>query len=190
MHRIILPLIAALPLLTGCGGTPTRSVSLNSWQSNVEHYVKDTGRGDPASLGRTTLPDGRHGFAVIGDPIVKSSTDATGVLLGFRHYRGKPAFIYLVGLINHGQVTDIRLAAVSFDNSKAQWTMSPANKSALEAYERYKADLWHQRFPDRKDAPPEYQTFPSPDDGFTLDPTGNSYTATHTASAVKWTLPA
>ena len=78
MHRL-LPALLLLPLLTGCGGANARSVSPSSWQNNVEHYVKDFGHNDPASLGRVTLPDGRRGFAMIGDPIVKSSTDASGV---------------------------------------------------------------------------------------------------------------
>src|SRR2546421_7194772 len=98
--RLIAPCVAvSLLVFTGCASSPSQSVSLPIWQKAVEQYVREAGQGDPSALGDVTLPDGRHGFAVLGDPIVKNSTDAVGVLLGHRPLNGKLAFIYLVGVV-------------------------------------------------------------------------------------------
>lgn len=181
--------VAMLVAVTGCGGGGSRSVSFKSWQGDVEQYVKVQGKGDPASLRTVTLPDGRHGFSTIGGPIVSESTDANGVLVGYRPVKGQPAFIYLVGMVEKGKVHDVHVAAVSFQGDRAQWTQGPANQAALAAYEKYKDAEWRRRFPGRAEAPAEYLTFPSPDDAFQVTDSGNSVIVTHTASGAKWTLP-
>src|SRR5437763_92600 len=99
MRRIFLPVSLVLFLLVGCGSS-SRSVSFPSWQKQVEQYVHEQGKGDPTVLRDVTIADGQKGFAVLGSPDRGNATDAVGVLLGHRAIRGRPSFVYLVGLVN------------------------------------------------------------------------------------------
>jgi hypothetical protein len=180
---LFLALIAAM---AGCASS--HQVTYPEWQHGVEKYVHDFGKGDPTTLRDMKIPDGRRGFALLGDPLPNNSTDAVGVLLAHRPIDGRPSFIYLVGLVDKEQVSDIRLAVLAIDNGQFRWHLSPANASSLQAYRKFKETLWRQRFPGRSAAPAEYLNFPGPDDVFTVEEGTDRVRAVHQASGAVWML--
>lgn len=178
----------------GCGAnTPSRSVTFDTWREGLEKYVDNVGKGDPAVL-RDTTYQGRPAFAQIGDPIAAEGTDAIGVLLGHKPVAGRPSFIYLVGLVKKEVVEDIRLAvaqAIPSQGQKTQfkWILDKEDKEATQRYVNYRKQLFAQRFPGRKDVPPEYTSFPGEGDVFDLSVTPAEVTATHAPSGAVWRLP-
>jgi hypothetical protein len=175
----ILHSVFCICLFTGCGGPNNQTVSLPIWQQHVEQYVHDFGKDDPTSLRDLTIPDGRKGFAVNGSPLPKDSTDAVGLLLAHRPVDGRPAFIYLVGIVDKEKLTDIRLAMLTFDNGKSHWHVSPANAGALETYRRSHPSTAGKE---------SVQNFPAANDVFNLDVAGGRVTAVHAPSGASWTV--
>lgn len=185
-RRFSLMLFVFVALATaGCGGT----ASLASWQNGVERYVQDTGGGDPGVLRDVRLPDGRRGFAVIGNPDPRESTDANAVLLGHISVNGQSRFVYLVGVVERQSVNDIRLATLTINNGKYDWQSGKKDPVALKLYQQFHEKQWRERFPDRKTAPPDYTTFPQASDQFELKVGNQSITATHRDSGAVWELP-
>jgi hypothetical protein len=186
MNRWMLLLIPlSLLACTSCGG----AASIQSWQNGVERYVQSTGGGDPTVLRDTRLPDGRHGFAALGSPDPRASTDANAILPGHQPISGKPGFIYLVGVVEKFVVKDIRLASLTVENGKYNWTVGKKDDDALKTYRAYNDKLWRSRFPDRKTPPVEYTSFPQSADQFELNVSDGAITATHAASGAQWELP-
>jgi hypothetical protein len=183
-HR--LPLIIVLAIFTtGCGG----AASFSSWQEGVERYVQDTGGGDPGVLREVKLPDGRHGFSVLGAPVPRESTDVNAVLLNHIPVNGQPRFIYLVGTVDRQTVKDIRLAMLTINNGKYDWRMSKNDPQAIKSYHQFQDKLWRARFPNRKTAPPEYTSFPHAPDVFDAKVNTDLITVTHRQSGATWELP-
>jgi len=177
-------------LCGGCAGGGTRSVSMDTWREGVETYVNDVGKGDPAVL-RDTTYKGRPAFAQLGNPIAAEGTDAVGVLLGAKPVAGRPAFIYLVGLIDKEKVEQIHLAVcqvIASQGQKAQfkWLVGKDDKDATQRYLNYRKGLFGQRFPGRQDLPPAYTSFPGEGDVFDLAVTPAEVTATHQGSGAIW----
>ena len=177
-------------LCGGCAGGGTRSVSMDTWREGVETYVNDVGKGDPAVL-RDTTYQGRPAFAQLGNPIAAEGTDAVGVLLGHKPVMGRPAFIYLVGLVNKEKVEQIHLAicqVIASQGQKAQfkWLVGKDDKDATQRYQEYRKGLFAQRFPGRQDIPPAYTSFPGEGDVFDLAVTPQQVTATHQGSGAVW----
>jgi hypothetical protein len=191
-NTLVCLLISGLTTVAlGCGGG-SRQASVAAWQKNVEQYVRVQGKGDPAVLRDLTLSDSRRGFAMVGSDVPSESTDANGLLIGFREIDGRGYFIYLVGVVERQRVKEIHLAALTTDGGKMEWKTGPNSSAALDAYCAYNDKLWRGRFPDRKSAPPQYTGFPTPDDHFNMVINGNHVTATHPPSGATWelTLPA
>ena len=184
-------LVAFVTLATGCGGG-ARQASVAAWQKNVEQYVRVQGKGDPAVLRDLTISDSRRGYAMVGSEQPSESTDANGLLIGFRELDGRGYFIYLVGVVERQRVKEIHLAALTTDGGKMEWKTGPNSNAALEAYRACNDKLWRGRFPDRSTPPPQYTGFPTPDDHFHMSISGNRVTATHPPSGATWelTLPA
>jgi hypothetical protein len=114
---LCLSILTLATLSLGCGGG-ARQASVSAWQKNVEQYVRVQGKGDPAVLRDLTLSDSRRGFAVVGSDRPSESTDANGVLIGFREIDGRGYFIYLVGVVERQRVKEIRLAALTTDGGR------------------------------------------------------------------------
>jgi hypothetical protein len=187
--RIALAILVSLILTAGgCASSSNRSVSVSAWQKNVENYVKVQGQGDPTVLRDVTLPDSRKGYAMLGNPIVKDSTDAVGLLLGAPRIDGKPAFVYLVGIVQKGRTTDLRLAVLTFNYGGMKWTISPPNPQSLQAYLKYRVDEWRAASPQRHDVPLQAESFPGPQDVFTLNAVGGQVTASHQPTGASWTV--
>jgi hypothetical protein len=184
----LLVLLLLIPLLCGCNGAASQNTSLPGWQHAVEAYVHDIGKDDPAALGEVQLAGGRLGFAVLGNPVPTESQDAVGVLLAHRPIAGKPAFIYLVGVVNKQEVRDIRLALLTFEDGKPRWSLSPANSAALDAYRKHRDAVWRHQFPGRKDPPADALNFPAASDVFSLSSDAQRITVAHAASGASWTL--
>jgi hypothetical protein len=179
---------ASLLTLTGCGSSAVRSVSLDTWQQNVSQYVKERGDGDPTVLRDVTLADGRKGYAMLGNPVVKDSTDAVGLLVGVPQLNGRPAFVYLVGMDKAGKVEDIRLVAVTIDGHGLHWHIGHPNPAAVQTYLKYREREWRAREPQRKEPPLLAENFPAPDDVFTLTVEPTRLTAVHQATKADWTV--
>jgi hypothetical protein len=174
-------------LCFGCGGG-ARQASVAAWQKNVEQYVRVQGKGDPAVLRDLTLSDSRRGYAMVGGDRPAESSEANGVLLGFREVEGRGYFIYLVGVVEKQTVKEIRLAALTTDGGKVEWKVAPNNTGALSTYRAYNDTFWRQRFPERASPPPQYLGFPTPDDHFSMSVSGNRVTVTHPPSKATWQL--
>jgi hypothetical protein len=174
--------------LTGCNGATSQNTSLPGWQHAVEAYVHDIGKDDPGALGEVQIAGGRPGFAILGNPVPTESQDAVGVLLAHHPVAGKPAFIYLVGVVNKQQVRDIRIAILTFEDGKPHWSLSPANASALDAYRKHRDTAWRQQFPGRKDPPADALNFPAASDVFSLSSDAQRITVAHAASGASWTV--
>jgi hypothetical protein len=170
---------SALFFLGGCNShLMSRSVNLSAWQKNVEKYVKAQGKGDPTVLRDVTLPDGRHGYSMLGGPQVEHNADASGVLLGLEPLGGSPTFVYLVGLREKGKLTDIRLAAVNFSKGKAHWWLGRSNAASLKAYLSYT----QPKTTNKK----SIQNFPAPGDVFKLSVGADRLSASHVQSGATW----
>ena len=189
IHSKLIPLLILLllPLGIGCGGG-SRQATVAAWQKNVEQYVRVQGKGDPAVLRDLTLSDSRRGFSMVGGDRPTESSEANGVLLGFREVEGRGYFIYLVGVVEKQKVNDIRLAALTTEGGKWEWKLAPSDRDALSAYRAYNDKHWRQRFPQRADPPPQYLGFPTPDDHFNMIVSGNRVTVTHPPSGATWEL--
>lgn len=185
---VVVILATALLALTGCGSSATRSINLTAWQHNVEHYVKDQGEGDPTVLRDVTLPDGRKGYAMLGNPVLKDSTDAVGLLLGVPEIAGRPAFVYLVGLNEKGKLNDLRLVAVTVDGRGLHWHVGRPNPAALHTYLSFRDEQWRSHFPGRRDVPLMAENFPAPDDVFTLSVEPGRLTAVQQVTKAAWTV--
>ncbi|CAN5591766.1 hypothetical protein BH09PLA1_BH09PLA1_11130 [soil metagenome] len=186
MNRSILVLLLVIiSSATGCGG----AASLSSWRASVERYVTDTGGGDPGVLRDVKLDDGRRGFAVLGSPNPADSTDVHAVLLRHIPVNGQPRFIYLVGVIERQSVKDIRLATLFIDDGKFDWRTSKKDSQALKQYQQFNERRWRDRFPDRKSAPPEYNSFPQSADQFDVQIGEQLIRASHRESGAAWELP-
>ena len=189
IHSKLIPLLILLllPLGIGCGGG-SRQATVAAWQKNVEQYVRVQGKGDPAVLRDLTLSDSRRGFSMVGGDRPTESSEANGVLLGFREVEGRGYFIYLVGVVEKQKVSEIRLAALTTDGGKMEWKVGPGDTGALSTYRSYNDKFWRQRFPQRASAPPQYLGFPTPDDHFSMSVSGNRVTVTHPPSKATWEL--
>lgn len=189
LHPIVATalLLLCLACAGGCG-SGRRSVTIPAWQKNVEQYVKREGNGDPTILRDVRLPDSRRGYSMLGSDRPAESTDANGVLLGFRDISGRNWFIYLVGLVKQQRVEEIRLAALTFDADKLTWKLGRADPQALEKYRTFKQKQWRERFPQRGLPPPEYLGFPTADDHFQLTVSDGQVTVVNPSSGAQWEL--
>jgi hypothetical protein len=181
--------VTMLSVLLITGGCASNATSIPAWQQSVSAYVREKGGGDPAFLSSASLPvDGRPGFAVIGHHVVEKSTDANGLLIGNEALAGRVWLVYIVGLVKHQEVVDIRLAAMTTDGGKMLWKTGKANKQSLAAYRDYGAKQAHDRFPERKTPPPRYTEFPRRDDIFQLTKADadNTFVATHVGTGAQW----
>lgn len=161
-------------LFVGAGCTSSRTVGVAQWQKDVEHYVR-AHDDDPTVLADVTLPGtARAGFAAIGSPDAKNSSDVSAVLLAHRVVDSQPWFIYLVGSIEREQVREIRLAGLSFREDRFNWKQGPADASALQTY----LGASH-RVP---------RMFPQEGDTFDVEISGAAVTATHRQSGARWEL--
>jgi hypothetical protein len=185
MKRNHYPLASVWMVVIAAGGC-SPAVTIPFWQKSVETYVKEEGGGDPGVLRNMMWKGTHHGFSVISKNYPGASTDANGILLAHQMIADKPWFIFLVGLMQKQKVTDIRAAALSVEGGQFNWRVSGKDDSALKAYRNYNNKLWHDRFPGREDAPPEYLGFPREADVFDLNRNGDEVQVTHPPSGAQW----
>ena len=169
----------------------TSSVTIPKWQEGVERYVREDGRGDPNVLRNVTVETGRPGFGMIADSNPAKSTDAKGVLLGHKLVNDRPWFIYLVGLVNKQNVSELRLAALNVRSGQYRWVLGKNDGNALKSYRNYNESLGRQRSGQSK-APITYHGFPQEADAFDLTVEQNRVSAVHQGSGARWdlTIPA
>ncbi len=178
---VLLCLIAA----GGCA----KGVKISTWQQGVERYVREQGGGDPASLRLVTWKGTRRGFSVFENDVPKKSHDVNGVMLASRRVGETLWIFYLVGRVDKEHVQEIRPVALSFTGGKFHWTVGPADAHAFRTYRKFNDSLWHDRFPDRKEAPIDYLGFPRDEDEFDFQWNDGHVVTTHVASGARWELP-
>ena len=180
--------IAIFFALTACGCQQEQQVSLRTWQDDVEHYVWDQANGDVSALRDLPTPGTWKGFSMINENNPGSSTDINGVLLGNRAVGSKTYLIYLVGLVPHQQVQDIRLAALWASPAGFQWRLTEKNDNSFRMYRDFELAQWRKLFPQRTEGPWSHTGFPSEGDAFKLDISHGKIVATHEQSGASWTL--
>ncbi len=163
-------------------------VSLDTWKQSVEHYVWDQGNGDPTVLRDLPTQGQWKGFAVISENNADSSTDINGLLLGHRQIGQSPYFIFLLGVVEHQQLNDIRLAALRASPSGFKWTITEKNQQAFDAYHHFHDSAWRSLYPGRSTGPWAHTGFPCEGDDFKLSISGQRITATHAQSSANWSL--
>ena len=183
MNKILFILLA----MTACSGCQQR-ISLDTWKQSVEHYVWDQANGDPTVLRDLPTQGQWKGFAVISENDPQSATDINGLLLGHRPIGPTPHFIFLIGIIEHQQVNDIRLAALHASPSGFKWTISEKNSQAFDAYHHFHDSAWRSLYPGRTNGPWAHTGFPCEGDDLKLSITAQRITATHTQSGANWSL--
>jgi len=174
--------------LAACGCQQEQQVSLSTWQASVEHYVWDQANGDPSALCDVPTPGSWKGFSIISENNPASATDINGVLLGHRAVGSKNYLIYLVGLVPHQQVQDIRLAALWVSPAGFQWGLTEKNDDSFRIYRDFENAQWRKLFGQRTDGPWSHTGFPGEGDVFKLDISGGKIVATHEQSGASWTL--
>lgn len=188
-HRRVCALVALL-LCVGAGCASP--VTYPKWRASVEQYVNDRGQGDPTVLREVTWPQARRTFSVLGQDDPAASQDAKGLLLAYRPI--DPAdtqqrwFIFLVGIVRHRVVQDIRIQAMTRRGEDFVWGFSPADPDALKAYRDWQQRLWKQRFPGRESAPAAWTGFPSEGDRFSVEVQFPQVLVRHQQSGACWKL--
>jgi len=178
--RILLMLLPAC--LAGCGLDPADPPTVHSWQRTVEHYVWERGNGDPNVLADTSWDDVHRGLAVIGDPVPDRSTDQVGLLVAHRILDGKPYFVFLLGSITRGILTDLRPVALQVEAGEFNWTIGSPNPDALALYRAWsEAD---RKRGDRSD--PQPPPFPRPQENFLVTVRDDRIDIRHTESGAEW----
>lgn len=183
MRLIALSLLALL--LTGCG----THVSIPAWQRSINRYISNEANGDPSVLADLEANGHHPGFTLIGENYTYDSDDARGVLLDHRTLDGQPWFIYLVGMVDHERVDDIRIAVMTLRDRQPHWATSPRARRATDIYRRWNLAQGRSRFPRRKELPAEYRGFPRQTDVFRLETTDAGVISVyHDASGARWQL--
>lgn len=173
--RLILMLILAASGI-GCAGP--EPVTLDTWQHAVERYVWDQGNGDPTVLRDASWDDSHHGFALLGEPLPESSTDAYGLLLGHRMIGLRPWFVFLFTIVDHRQVREARAVGLYVEGGNFFWAVGKNETLALQRFSTY--EVAHAK-------PPE-EPFPAPGDEFSLQATRDGATIEHLQTQAHWRL--
>ena len=189
MWKWVIALVGLASVGTGCAPSLSQPVGVREWQAAVEEHVRTQGGGNPTVLRDVTIEGGRKGFAILGEPMAKESTDAVGLLLGHKPVGGRPAFVYLLGIVQENVVTEMRLAALSVQGQQFQWQMGNPDPAALQAYRNYRQQQWRARAGGAAEVPRAYTRFPGEDDQFELTVEGNGVRARHVQSGATWVLP-
>lgn len=187
-HRILptCGLCICLPIVlfsvAGCGLDSPGPPTIRTWQQNVERYVWEHGNGDPNVLADTSWDDVHRGLAVIGDPIPDRSTDQIGLLVAHRILDGKPYFVFLLGSITRGILTDLRPVALQVEAGEFNWTIGSPNPDALALYRAWsEAD---RKRGNRSD--PQPPPFPRPRDDFAVTVIDDRIDIRHSESGAEW----
>ncbi len=167
-------------LLAGCGRSAT---SLDTWKHDLNRYVQQQCSGDPAELRNLPAPAGVHRFASIQKDAPVDSTDTVGVLLGHRAVAGRPTFIFLVAVIDHENVTDIRVAAMTVPPRISDDLLCQFSNPDAAALNTYRAR--HTPGDPKRRALTDW---PTGAEHFTLDVTGSIISVTDTVSNAHWSL--
>jgi hypothetical protein len=174
-----------LLLATGCG----THVSVPAWQKTIDRYIDEQANGDPTALRDLHAAGDIPGVSLISKNYTYDSDDARGVLLGHRMIDGSPWFIFIVGMVDHGHVDDIRIAARTIHDGKPRWATSPRSREAFHTYRSWNLSEGRKRFPGRKTLPPEYRGFPRESDYFVLEVSDSGVVrVSHEESGARWTL--
>jgi hypothetical protein len=173
--RLILMLIVATSGI-GCAGP--EPVTLDAWQHAVERYVWDHGNGDPTVLRDASWDDSHHGFALLGDALPESSTDAYGLLLGHRIIGLRPWFLFLFTIVDHRHIREARAVGLCVEGGNFVWAVGKNETVALQRFSTY--EVGHAK-------PPE-EPFPAPGDKFSLKVTGDVATIEHLQTRAHWHL--
>lgn len=136
-HPWALVLIGLFAFLPGCAADPSDPPTIQSWQQDLERYVWDRGNGDPNVVADLSWDDVHKGFAVIGDPLPRRSTDQIGLLVGHKLLQGNRYFVFLLGTVRKGKLRGLRAVALRVDGGAFHWAIGPDDPKSLLLYRNW-----------------------------------------------------
>ena len=176
-HPRTLALIALTAALSaGCSTTST----IPQWQKEVEDFVNIEGNGDLNALRDAHNASGRRIMAVHGGEDPAKSTDVVGIVLGPRTFDNRPAYVFLVGIIERGTPQDIRIATLSRKGKDLMWRIDTPDPKTLATYRR-----------GRQSKPTRYAPsllWPPKEDIYEVTSTSHNVTVTELRSGAKWEM--
>lgn len=172
--------LGAAACLAGCGGQGAKP-TFDGWQDSLERRVETVGNGDISVLAMSDNTSPRIEHRVIGSESPGKKDDVNGVLLGRRQVAGRDWYVFIVGKVEEGTVSDIRVAAAAASaGSGLQWTMGQQNAAATNAYRDAR-----QRF--RLQGSAAAIAFPLEEDVFEIQTSDRSITVTERQTKAQWT---
>ena len=175
-------LVLLLLLASGCAADPPISVSISSWRQSVERYIWDQGNGDPSVLRELSWDDRHRGFATFSDPMPSRSTDVDGLLLAHRQVEGRWFFVFLVAIVDHQSLRDLRPVALNVDQGIFQWNIAPDDDYALTHYRTWALPEDHTASGTGNIS----SAFPGPAEDFEVRINGRRITVLHAPSTAGW----
>jgi hypothetical protein len=169
--------------LVGCA----RSASLSQWQSSLGQYVDNQANGDLGALRGIEPRDGFRTYTIFSDKDPSQSTDIVGLWMGPHAYDQQRWQIFLIGRVDHGALTAIRLAAVRRDANGWDWQLNEPSPNMLQRY-KAAAEPGAQSTNAKPQQTAGYQDWPRPDDAYELQTTGPSVTVIEQHSNARWQL--
>jgi len=181
-----MPLIVLVLLpLGGCGGR----ANPETWRQHVTAYTREHAHGDLNVLSRMRTVDGRRGFTVLGADDPERSTDVVGLLLGHRVIGDRPWFVYLVGTVERGELTEAHPAAAHWNGDEFVWVVGDAQPDALETYRAHlkeRKQVWRA---DEEAFDGSFVGWPREADSYELTVGPGELTIRETRSGARWALP-
>jgi hypothetical protein len=171
-------LVAALAV-GGC----TTSQPIELWQKRVAQFVTEEGHGDITSLRGTEPGEPRPVFGVTDGKV-----EVQGILLGRSTLNHEQWWTYIVGVMKHDDVTDLRVIGVTDVDGDVTFSQSSENEAALERYRNYRLKHWATYRLESASDSDFTCSFPGPNDSFTLHGAANTVTVTERQSGTRWTL--
>jgi hypothetical protein len=188
MHTTrIIGALLAFTCLAGCA-SKRGSVSLGSWQTDLQKYVNGSANGDMNALRYTQVTPERPGFRVFSNDRAEDSNDIAGVLVGATQYGGRLWYLYLVGEMRKEVLDDIRAVAVSQSALRYQWREGPHDPAALARYRAHLDQSWREAHPGRAEPPRGALAFPSAQDAFEYVARGDMVTLREQTSGAEWNV--
>jgi hypothetical protein len=126
-------LCCATLLSTGCSSP----VTVQRWQRGVGEYIQTTANNDITELRNLEDHGGRKALGIISENDPQNSSDVVGLLVAHKKIGGESWAVFLVGVVNHMNLTELRLAAVSVRNSGLFWQLDDPDRAALAQYKKH-----------------------------------------------------
>jgi len=167
--------------LAGCGGGTGVKPTYDGWKSSIQNHADTRGDGDINALRSSDSQSEHIAYNVIGSERPEKSTDVNSILLGSRSILGQDWYVFIVGMVEAGDVQDIRVAAARNGTPGLVWQFGLDDPAPISTYRAAKL-----RSRQRGDS--GTIGFPLEEDQFSLESTGSLITVVEKPSGARWTL--